>query len=594
MPKRASHAVRWLSQSQRYALQCDAGPEKVLLPGDTSWLNWLDHIASFSFQGRSGTYCTVRRETLRRGGAYWYAYRSLQGRTVKRYLGRTADLTIARLEEVADRIATASSAKPRPAAGTSEGHISSGPPAPDPGQPSAQPASLLASKLHPPRLPGALVRRLRLIDRLDTGRLCKLTLLAAPAGFGKTTLVRQWIEGSAPAHPLAWVSLDAADDDPILFWRYVITACQEMQPGLGTSALAQLSGAVQSPFEPPSLEAVLTPFLNDLAHLARDGLLILDDYHLITAPRIHETFTFFVDHLPSTLHVVLLTRHEPPLPLPRWRARAELAELHATDLRFSLEETTAFFRNTLPFALPETAIAQLDARLDGWAVGLRLMALTVQGLPAPRDVERYLAGLHEDPDAAQPQRAILDYFLTEVLQKQPEPLQFFLLQTSVLGRLTGSLCDELTGRHDSAALLEAMERAGLFLESLDDAGRWYRYHALFADAMRATARLRLGDDALRALSLQASHWYERHELQGEAIDAALQGGDAERAAMPDRAPRRRGQPPLRSDPSAAALAGVYPGRDPLGPPPPVPGLCHGDHLHPATERAGTLAYGAGA
>ncbi len=531
MPRRVSHAVRWLSQRQCYVLQCGADPAgQVVLPGDAAWLDWLDQIASFSFQGRSGNYCTVRRETLRRGGAYWYAYRSLQGRTVKRYLGRTADLTIARLEEVADRIAAASSASPRTAAGVSEGLIAGGSRATNPGRPSAQPASLLASKLHPPRLPGALVRRLRLVDRLDTGRLCKLTLVAAPAGFGKTTLVRQWIEGSAPASLPAWVSLDAGDDDPMLFWRYVITACQALQSGLGTWALAQLSGAMQSPFEPPSLEAVLTPFLNDLAHLAREGLLILDDFHLITAPRIHETFTFFVDHLPSTLHLVLLTRHEPPLPLPRWRARAELAELHATDLRFSLEETTAFFRHTLPFALPETAIAQLDARLDGWAVGLRLLALTMQGLPAPRDVERYLAGLHEGPDAAQPHRAILDYFLTEVLQKQPEPLQLFLLQTSVLDRLTGSLCDELTGRHDSAALLEAMERAGLFLESLDDAGRWYRYHALFADAMRATARLRLGDDALRALSLQASHWYERQGLPAEAIDAALQGGDAERAA----------------------------------------------------------------
>ena len=195
MPRRASHAVRWLSESHCYTLQDGDGPtERELLSGDMSRLDWLDQIASFSFHGRSGTYCTVRRETMRRGGAYWYAYRSLQGRTVKRYLGRTADLTIARLEEVADRIATASSATPRTAAGVSEGLIPGGPPAPEPGRPSAQPASLLASKLHPPRLPGALVRRRRLIDRLDTGGLRKLTLLAAPAGFGKTTLVRQWIE----------------------------------------------------------------------------------------------------------------------------------------------------------------------------------------------------------------------------------------------------------------------------------------------------------------------------------------------------------------------------------------------------------------
>ncbi len=593
MPRRAARSICWSPERQRYEVWDGGRPDAAaVLPEGDAWLAWLDGCASFAFQGRSGARCTVRKETLRRGGAYWYGYRSLRGRTVKRYIGRTADLRLARLEEVADAIAAlacgttlsaeeADAAVPRPAAveatapGSHAAEVDAeeeAPPRSNPlalTAPDAAPTApdssgrgvaglesaglvlavpqsagpivavrrvapaltpLLASKLHPPRLLGALVARERLLDRLDEGLSRKLTLLSAPAGFGKTTAVRQWIaERLEPAGtPVAWVSLDAGDNDPARFWRYVITACQSVGAEVGQAALAQLGAVLPPPFASPPLEALLTYFLNDVTRQWSGAVLVLEDYHVISAPRIHETLTFLVDHLPPSLHVVLLARNEPPLPLLRWRARGDLQELHAPDLRFSAAETGSFLQQALPFPLPEKAVAQLEARLEGWAAGLRLLALSLQGPMTPRELERHLAALSDDQ--AQPHRPILDYFISEVLQAQPDALQLFLLRTSMLGRLTGSLCDAVAGRRDSAALLEAMERAGLFLESLDDAGQWYRYHALFADSMRAAARQRLGDAALSALSLQASRWYEAHGLLAEAIDAALHAQEHERAA----------------------------------------------------------------
>ncbi len=563
MPRHSPNLVRWSPAGEDYEVQAGGDPEtRAPTPGSAAWFEWLDGIASFSFRGQSGAHCTVRKERLRRGGAYWYAYRSSNGRTIKRYIGRTADLSIARLEGIADRIDGLALALPGQGAGSLDGPAPEGIDRPESGadfadsedvapataathQPAAPPSApsvphrvgpvmpLLASKLHPPRLHGGLIERERLLDRLDAGLSRKLTVLSAPAGFGKTTLVRQWL-AERVAHaglPVAWVSLDAGDNDPVRFWRYVIAACQELNAGVGQSALAWLSAAVQPPFEPLPLETVLTFFLNDVTQHAHGGLLVLEDYHAIAAPRIHETLAFFIDHLPPTLHVVILARNEPPLPLLRWRARGDLHELQAGDLRFLPRETAAFFQQTLPFALSEKTMEQLDERLEGWAAGLRLLALTVQGPLTAREVERHVAILDAASGPIQPHHPIVDYFVSEVLHVQPEPLQLFLLRTSVLSRLTGPLCDVVTSRHDSAALLDAMERAGLFLESLDDTGQWYRYHALFAEAMRAVARQRLGEETLRALSLQASHWYEQHELVTEAVDAALHARDTERATI---------------------------------------------------------------
>jgi LuxR family maltose regulon positive regulatory protein len=381
---------------------------------------------------------------------------------------------------------------------------------------------LLSTKLAPPRPHPSLVSRGPLLARLDEGLDHKLTLLSAPAGFGKTTLVSEWIAVHSERKdlpPVAWVSLDAGDNDPVRFWRYVITACQVLDAAVGESALALLRTSRRLPFE-----TLLTTFINDLAQLAHRGVLVLEDYHIITSPQIHEAVTYLVDHLPATLHLLILTRSDPPLTLARLRAHNDLYELHAADLRFSLEETQTFLGQALPFPLSPEAITRLEARTEGWVAGLRLLTLALQGRKDPRDLEHMLltfTGSH---------RHILEYLVADVLSSQPESLQDFLLQTVFLNRLTGSLCDTVTGRNDSERMLEQLERANLFLIPLDDAGQWYRYHALFAEAMQQESRRRLGQDFLRSLYDKASRWYEEHGLLAEAVEVALSARDFARAA----------------------------------------------------------------
>ncbi|HEX9374106.1 MAG TPA: hypothetical protein VF897_24045, partial [Roseiflexaceae bacterium] len=337
----------------------------------------------------------------------------------------------------------------------------------------------------------------------------------------------QWVadrraRGDLP--PVAWVSLDSGDNDPIRFWRYVLTACRTLEADLEQAAVALLATPA-SPFAPAPLEPVLTSFLNAVSRLLGRGILVLEDYHVITEPRIHETVAFVLDHLPATVHVVLLTRGEPPLPLARWRARNELHEVGTADLRFSPDEAATFFQQALAFPLTAEAMRQLDTHLEGWPAGLRLITLALQGHIPEQQIEQALAtfvGNH---------RHLVEYLVTEVLDAQPKALQNFLLQTSVLSRLTGSLCDAVTGRTDSARLLETVERAGLFLLPLGGSVPWYRYQTFFAEAMQHEARRRLGEDALRACSSRASAWYEQHGMLADSVDAALAAGAGTRAAV---------------------------------------------------------------
>lgn len=571
MPRRATYQLRWLEEEQAYKLT-GAGAPRVdpqdFQPGNHAWFAWLEQVASFAFAGRLGAGYIVRKEKVQRGGSYWYGYRSLQGKTIKRYLGRTADLSLSRLEEAALHLSSQPQKQvslkegvsqwqalvPHPSHSATTGH-SSGP---------AQMMPLLASKLYPPRLPASLVARPQLAAWLDAGITYKLTLLSTPAGFGKTTAVSQWLaERSArppgrfldekqraphslPSIPLvAWVTLDESDNDPVRFWRYFIAACQALHPDLGHSALTLLFSALQPPFELPAPETMLTFLLNDIIHLVSDGLFILDDYHVITEPAIHDAMIFFINHLPPTLHIVLLTRSEPPFPLLHWRARGEVQDLQTANLRFSVEETGAFLqqmRSTASMPAPALSletIQQLTERLEGWAAGLRLLLLTLHGREDQQEIEQHLAQLASEPLPASnllasPRRAIVAYFIHEVLSAQSEQIQRFLLQTSMLGRLTGSLCDSVTGNQESAALLAAIERAGLFLESLNEPGQselWYRYHTLFAEAMRSEARSRLGDARLRELSRLAGQWYQQHALPVEAIEAMLHAREVEQAVV---------------------------------------------------------------
>lgn len=378
---------------------------------------------------------------------------------------------------------------------------------------------LLRTKLAPPRLYAALVPRPALLARLEACWDRKLTLISAPAGSGKTTLVAGWV--AAHHHPVAWVSLDAGDNDPVRFWRYIITACRTFDQEPGKAALASLRTSRQ-----PSFEVVLTRFINELAQLPGQYTLVLEDYHAITSPQVHETVTFLLDHLPATLHLVLMTRREPPLPLARLRTRNELCELGASDLRFSREETQAFLQQALRLSLSEEGLARLEQRTEGWIAGLHLMALALQGRSEPQEVEEFLTTFTGE------HRYILEYLADEVLATQPEPLQTFLLQTSFLNRLTGPLCDAVTSRNDSTFVLEQLERANLFLIPLSstDGQQWYRYHLLFADAMRRYARQRLSQDSVLTLYEKASLWAETRGLLGEAVEAALAARQFGRAA----------------------------------------------------------------
>ena len=381
------------------------------------------------------------------------------------------------------------------------------------------PAPLLETKLYVPGPPRGLVPRPRLSQRLDRGTTSKLMLISAPAGFGKTTLLTEWL-AAGPAGPAderlaAWLSLDRADNDPASFWTYVIAALQTVAPGVGESALTLL----QAP-QPPPIETVLTALLNDLGASTGDIVLVLDDYHVIDARDVQDAMAFLLDHLPPRLHVVIASRTDPALPLARLRARGELVETRAAELRFTPDEAAAYLNEMMGLELTARDVAALEGRTEGWIAALQLAALSMQGRD---DVAGFIAGFAGDD------RYVVDYLAEEVLQRQSDRVQTFLLQTSILGRLSGPLCDAVTGQGGGKAMLEALDRGNLFLVPLDDRRRWYRYHHLFADVLQA----RLLDerpDQIPDLHRRASAWYQQNGEPAVAIGHAVAAGDFERAA----------------------------------------------------------------
>ncbi len=392
------------------------------------------------------------------------------------------------------------------------------PPGEKPGGTSEQ--LLLVTKLALPPVRADLVPRPRLTNQMQLGIQRPLTLIAAPAGFGKTTLLSAWLE-HAP-NPIAWISLEPGDDDLTRFWSYVFTALEHPHPGSGTSALALLQGS--APQQPPPIETVLTIWINGLAALSHEVVLILDDYHLITAPPIHRSITYLIDHLPHQLHLVMATRADPPLPLARLRTHGHLTEIRAADLRFTSEETTAFLTRTLGLNLSSEDIAALEARTEGWIAGLQLAALSMRG---HQDIPAFLKAFTGS------QRYIIDYLTEEVLARQSEAVQSFLLQTAILERLQGSLCEavigELGGEANGQMMLEQLEQANLFLVPLDDERRWYRYHQLFAEALRHRLQ-RKHPTLVPELHQRASAWYEQQGLTYDAVHHALAATDFAQAA----------------------------------------------------------------
>src|SRR6266568_2259498 len=383
------------------------------------------------------------------------------------------------------------------------------------------PTPILATKLYIPRFRPHVVIRPRLIERLNEGLHRKLTLIAAPAGFGKTTLVSAWVAGCD--RQVAWLSLDEGDSDPTLFLTYLVAALRTIAPTIGVGVL----GALQSP-QPPPTETILTALLNEITTIPDNFVFVLDDYHVIEAKAIDHTLTFLVEHLPPQMHLVIVTREDPQLPLARLRARGQLTELRATDLRFTPSEAAGFLNQGMGLNLSTQDIARLSTRTEGWIAGLQLAAISMQGHQDATSFITSFTGSHH---------FVLDYLLEEVLGQQPESLQTFLLRTSILDRMSGSLCDAvlLTPSGSGQATLEYIEHANLFLVPLDNERRWYRYHHLFADLLRQRLHQSFasspGDEGrdVAELHRRASQWYEDHGLSIEAFHHAAAAHDVERA-----------------------------------------------------------------
>ena len=376
--------------------------------------------------------------------------------------------------------------------------------------------SLLATKHYFPPVRPSLVPRPHLVERLQAGLQGPLLLISAPAGYGKTTLMSEWRAGSGSGMPVAWLSLDASDNDPVRFLQYLSAAFDAVQPGLD----GQVQPLLQS-VETLNSEAVLTLLVNALSEFPRDFVLALDDYHVIEASAIHDALTFLLNHLPPRLHLVILTRADPAFPLARLRARSQLTEIRAADLRFSVDEAAEFLNQVMGLNLTGEQVAALEARSEGWIAGLQLAALSLQ---RQEDTDGFVSAFTGS------NRYIADYLVEEVLNRQPEKMQIFLMETSFLERMTASLCNAVTGTADAQNMLEYLERSNLFLIPLSEERDWYRYHALFADQLRA----RLGHQRAGQISIlqrRASEWYAQQDLMEEAITYALRANDFERAAQ---------------------------------------------------------------
>jgi LuxR family maltose regulon positive regulatory protein len=371
--------------------------------------------------------------------------------------------------------------------------------------------TMLRTKLYPPRRRRTVVDRPRLREIASRRDHAALTLVSAPAGFGKTTLLAEWLVDDRTT---AWLSLDPRDDDPTQFWTYVVAALTKVVPGLSTD----IGSLLQSPR--PSIDAVVTTLINELAVSASDLVLVLDDYHVIDDAAIHESVGFLLEHLPASLRLVIATRADPPLPLATMRAKGDLCEVRAGDLRFTAAEAASYLNGAMDLALDPADIEVLGTRTEGWIAALQLAALSMQGRADPAAFVAEFAG--DD-------RFILDYLADEVLERQTQPIRDFLLKTSILGRLTGPLCAAVTGDEDARATLETLDRSNLFLVALDDRRTWYRYHHLFGDMLRSRLMDEHGD-RVPLLHRRASDWYAANGDLQEAVAHAMAGADHERAA----------------------------------------------------------------
>ncbi len=493
----------------------------MLVAETPAWYAWLAHESRFTFASQQGAFLARKeRPANGRGDQYWRAYRKSRGKLYRVYVGKSEHVTVARLHAVAQELArrvehgNCANGTSRRRAGaqsrqTDQPILS----AAQQNIPVQITSLLLHTKMQIPPFPQSLVARPRLIQLLNHGATKRLILISAAAGSGKTTVLSEWAHHSSSL--VAWLTLDPDDNDHVRFWSYLITALKQATIDSVMPALQTLRS-----FAPPTHRDALIELLNGLNGEARDIVIILDDYHLIDTPAIHDSLCFFLEHLPAHVHLVLATRADPPIPLGQWRARDWLFELHATDLRFTLDEAATFFQQTEHLSLSEPDLTTVVERTEGWVAGLRLAALAAHG---NQDVSHIVASFHGN------HHLIMNYLLDDILAHQPEAVRRFVLATSVLDRLTAPLCDWLTDEGNGQAMLAHLEHAHLFLTALDGDGAWYRYHHLFTEALRS--RLRQEQPArFRTLHRQASVWYERQALRHEAVQHALVAEDFERAA----------------------------------------------------------------
>ena len=497
MPKFAQYSLAWSPYRQTYEWRESPGSrlQNVSLESPTL-LEWVGHVSSFSFHGRNGSY-TLCKEYKQRGEGYWYAYVRVNGKRAKRYLGNDSNLTLTRLEQIAYELWQESPEMQRQEDDKFvDRNVTSV-------LSDLSTDSLLATKLHVPILRSHLVHRLRLIQKLQKGMERSLILISAPVGFGKSTLLSDWL--ITCTNRTAWLSLEPQDDEPTRFFSYLFAALRTQVPYLTVPGPEVLHSLYLS-----SIETVLTLLINELQqrNTAQENMiLVLDNYQVVTNESIHQALSFLLEHLPSWMHLVLATREDPPLPLARLRGRGDLLELRANDLRFTQEEASSFLLEVMNLPLSQEECSLLQARTEGWITGLQLAALALQGCEDSKAFIMAFSGSHH---------YVMDYLIQEVLKRQSATIQDFLLQTSILDRLCASLCDAVTGQGGSQAILDYLERANLFLVALDEAGQWYRYHRLFAGALRQ--QLKQTDPSLiPELHRRANRWYSQQGLNIEMV-----------------------------------------------------------------------------
>jgi LuxR family maltose regulon positive regulatory protein len=526
MPKPSQHALIWSEEHQHYELHSSGQAEQCFRRGDESaFSRWLEKHTAFAFVGKSGR-LSVLKEARPGGTGYWYAYRTQDRHTRKRYLGTTAKVTFARLEQEAEALESSPSAR-REETGREELKTAAKPQF-------EQRGALLKLRLSPPRLPGSLVERSRLLDELNAAFSHPLTLVSASAGSGKTTLLSAWVAASKQllslgrtklraerrgAEPVcAWLSLDSLDNEPIRFWLSVIAALRTCLPTFGEAAREMLHSPQALP-----LSTILTTLLDEMEQADRDIILLLDDYHVISDQVIHESLLFLLDHPPANLHLVLSTRTNPELPLSRFRVRSQMIEIRDQDLRFTRQEAASFLTEGMGLPLSEEDVATLSERTEGWIAGLQLAALSLRKREDLSSFVKDFGGSH---------RYLLDYVQQDILAQLPLTLQDFMLQTSILTRMNAALCQMVTAAPDEPAcqqMLEELERTNLFVVPLDEQRQWYRFHDLFREALRARLQARQ-PELLPLLHIRAARFYEAQSEWQEAITHALATPDYPYAA----------------------------------------------------------------